>query len=283
MLIFKGNVVKVIKKINNNVAICKDKNDCELIAFGKGIGFPCMPYELNDLSLIDRTFYNLAPHLVCLLNEIPEEIIKVSVDIVDKARIHLHADFSEIFIFTLADHIFFAIKRSKDGIIVQTPLIYDLKHLYTKEIELAKWARRLICQRLAINLPIEEESNIAMHFINSQMMFKKNEEKLDMMRIIDTTTLIIENNLKIIIDRDDFNYARFISHLQYLLKRKNESSIVQLNDSIFNQVKEEYNEIYQCVLQITHYFEVSLNWFLNSDDMMYLILHINRLYNRREL
>lgn len=26
-----------IKKINNNVAVCKDGNGCELIAFGKGI------------------------------------------------------------------------------------------------------------------------------------------------------------------------------------------------------------------------------------------------------
>ena len=32
--------MKVVKKINNNVAICLDSNNCELVAFGKGIGFP---------------------------------------------------------------------------------------------------------------------------------------------------------------------------------------------------------------------------------------------------
>lgn len=42
--------MKIIKKINNNVAIGLDKNNQELIVFGKGIGFPKMPYEVDDLK-----------------------------------------------------------------------------------------------------------------------------------------------------------------------------------------------------------------------------------------
>ena len=45
--------MKVIKKINNNVALCLDGNQRELIAFGKGIGFKPIPYELTDLSVIE--------------------------------------------------------------------------------------------------------------------------------------------------------------------------------------------------------------------------------------
>ena len=33
----------VVKRINNNVAVCRDGNQRELIAFGKGIGFPRRP------------------------------------------------------------------------------------------------------------------------------------------------------------------------------------------------------------------------------------------------
>ena len=51
--------MKAIRKINNNVAICIDNNDKELIAFGKGIGFPKMPYEITDLSIIQMTFYRI--------------------------------------------------------------------------------------------------------------------------------------------------------------------------------------------------------------------------------
>ena len=34
--------MKVIKKINNNVVICLDHNNRELVAFGRGIGFPAL-------------------------------------------------------------------------------------------------------------------------------------------------------------------------------------------------------------------------------------------------
>ena len=61
----------VVKKINNNVAICRDGSQRELVAFGKGIGFPPTPYELTDLSKIDRTFYNVNSSYIPLLAEIP--------------------------------------------------------------------------------------------------------------------------------------------------------------------------------------------------------------------
>ena len=55
--------MKVIKNINNNVAICVDDNGHEVVAMGKGIGFSKPPYEV-DLSKIDRTYYSLDSHYV---------------------------------------------------------------------------------------------------------------------------------------------------------------------------------------------------------------------------
>lgn len=66
----------VLKKINNNVAICKDSNQQELVAFGKGIGFPPTPYVLTDLRKIERTFYNVSSQYISMLNDIPYEIIQ---------------------------------------------------------------------------------------------------------------------------------------------------------------------------------------------------------------
>ena len=51
--------MEVIKKLGNNAAICRDHSGRELIAIGLGIGFPKCPYILDDLSKIDRTFYNV--------------------------------------------------------------------------------------------------------------------------------------------------------------------------------------------------------------------------------
>ena len=44
--------MKVVRNINNNVAVCLDDQGHELIAIGKGIGFKKAPYEIS-LDQID--------------------------------------------------------------------------------------------------------------------------------------------------------------------------------------------------------------------------------------
>ncbi len=105
--------MKVYKKINNNVAFCYDANGHELIAIGKGIGFPSTPYELNDLSKIDRTFYDVDFNQLETLNDIPEEVLNVSLKILDLAQQEIKTCFNGNLLFTLADHINFAIERKK--------------------------------------------------------------------------------------------------------------------------------------------------------------------------
>ncbi len=52
-------IIKVIKKINNNVVFVLNNNNEEIIAVGKGLGFGKIPYELKDESLIERIYVNL--------------------------------------------------------------------------------------------------------------------------------------------------------------------------------------------------------------------------------
>lgn len=276
--------MRVIKKINNNVAVCVDSNNLELIAYGKGIGFPKMPYELDDLGLIDRTFYHVDAHTLQLFKEIPEDVMNVALLTADKAKTYLATNLSDSFVFTLADHLMFAIQRTTTNQIIQNPLFYDIKHLYRKELELAKWTRRLVYQRLGINLPVEEETNLSMHFINAQLLINKNDSQADAMRVVDEVTFIIEQQLSILIDRDAFNFARFTSHLQYLLKRKDQQAIVNPNNkNVFNQMNLDYPDVRLCALEITHYFKEKMNWELNDDEVMYLMMHINRLYSQTRL
>ena len=221
---------------------------------------------------------------MALFNEIPEEVLQVSIEIIDKAKTHLQTNLNDSFVFTFADYLHFAIKRCKEGIIIDNPLFYDLQHLYDKEMELAKWTRHFVYRRLFIRLPKEEEANIAMHFINAQMIAKKQDEESDLTRTIEDITSIIEDELFLLINRDDFNYARFIMHLQYLLKRKNKKITIQTSNlKMFKQMKKEFNEVYQCVLKIKYYFEQTLNWQLNDEELLYLMLHVNRFYSREGL
>ena len=63
--------MQVIKKLNNNFALCLDSNGVEMIAYGKGIGFPPTPYEVIDLNQIRRTFYDISSDYLGMMESLP--------------------------------------------------------------------------------------------------------------------------------------------------------------------------------------------------------------------
>ena len=274
--------MRVVKKINNNVALCLDNNDHELIAFGTGIGFPKVPYELTDLRKIERTFYGVDQSFIGVLETVDEAVLKVCLQIVDQAKQMLDTNLSSNVVFTLADHISFAIERMRKGIDVKIPMYYDLSHLYEKEVQVGKIARKMIRTELREYLPESEIYAIALHFINA-------EEKpggsmpYDSDRVISQITRIVEDYYEISIKKEDFNYSRFVSHLQYLLKRKDQKVVVSSeNKAMFKEMKEAFPDVYECVKDINKYFQDMLCCNLNEEELLYLMLHINRLCSRED-
>lgn len=275
--------MKVIKKINNNVVICLDHNNRELVAFGRGIGFPAAPYELDDLSKIDRTYYGVNSSYMGLVNEIPEEVFEVAAKIVDMAVNYIDCELSSNLVFTLADHINFAIERNQRNMNLRNPFLYDIRYFYEKEMDIGNLAVKMIRRYLKVSLPEEEAGNIALHFINAEALSEKENEFNVSDTVVEEVTYLIEKELNIRIKREDFNYSRFVSHLQYLMKRKDAvSSISSDNIKLYMEMKEEFPVIYQCVLKIRDYMEGKLDWELSEEELLYLILHVNRLYARED-
>lgn len=108
--------MQIFKKINNNVALARDAKGRELVVFGKGIGFPAMPYELNDLSSVQRTFYDVNEKYFELLREIPGEVFLVADDIAANAQDELDCSLSPNLTYALADHLNFAIQRCRTAL-----------------------------------------------------------------------------------------------------------------------------------------------------------------------
>ena len=107
--------MKVIKNINNNISLCLDSRNNEVVAFGKGIGFTKPPYDV-PLSKIDRTFYDVDEEQLAVLNRIPENVLEAAAEIVDLANEKMDNQFRENVVFTLADHIDFSVQRYRKNI-----------------------------------------------------------------------------------------------------------------------------------------------------------------------
>jgi len=276
--------MKVIKKINNNVAVCLDNNNQELIAFGNGIGFPKTPYILNDLSKVHRTYYGVDVRYWAFLKDIPEEMFRLSSKIVDEARNKINYEINSNFIFTLADHINFAIERFKKKIPIKTPFSYDIQHLYTTEVNLGKMALELIHKEVNVLLPKEEVYNIALHFINAKVNEKVSNSINNFEEVLIDITKIIEEDFSLEINKESFNFSRFVTHIQYLLKRGEKNiDLDSGNNKLLDSISKEFPTTYNCALKIKGHLNKKLSMSINDEEIIYLMLHLNRLYAREDL
>lgn len=274
--------MKVIKNINNNVSLCLDSNNNEVVAFGKGIGFTKPPYDV-PLSKVERTYYDIDPVYISMINDIPEEILDISTKVIDYTRSKLDNPVSSNIVFTLADHINFAIQRYEKNLNITLPIVHDIQHLFEIEMDIGLKTVELIKKQLKVYLPKEEASYIALHIINAESMNQnKKNEKMDKDHINEITR-IIEEFFDIRIDKDGFNYSRFVTHMHYLLKRgKNNEMIHSENFKIYESLKENYPETYECSQLVCKYFKNVLNTVLSEEECIYLMLHINRLCARED-
>ncbi len=144
--------MKVIKNINNNISLCLDSRNNEVVAFGKGIGFTKPPYDV-PLSKIDRTFYDVDEEQLAVLKRIPEDVLEAAAEIVDLANEKMDNQFRENVVFTLADHIDFSVQRYRKNINIKLPLLYEVRQLYPGESELGKQALDILKKRLKVSLP----------------------------------------------------------------------------------------------------------------------------------
>lgn len=270
--------MKCIKNINNNICLCLDSKGRDVIAFGKGIGFIKPPHDI-PLDKINRTFYNIKNSDFEALKDIPIEVINIAIDIIDKASLELDARYPSSAIFAMADHINFAIKREDENIYLDMPIIQDLKQLYPREMNYASNVLKYINNNLHVDLKPTEIGNLALHLINDREIPAKAVQ--DTTEIIEKCTQIVEKTIGIKIDRNSFNYSRFATHFDYMVKRVRESKQATLLDGdMYKMLINKYPINYDAVEQIQKFLLKNQKINLDDGEKLYLLIHINRLCDR---
>lgn len=273
----------VVKNINNNVALCLDSKGQEVVVFGKGVGFLKPPSEV-PLSKIQRTFYDLNHKFLPLLDDIPLDVIDFTSRQVAQIRGKLPYETNANLIMTLADHLAFAMTRAKKGIYTPMPSIYEMEQNYPVEVEIGRQIVKAMEQTFHVKLPKGEVQGVAMHFINASLGSPSSgqltaEEEYE--TILERMTQIVEHALQVTIRRDTFNYARFATHVQYLLKRvQADSPIDSDNLQMYASIRDEYKDVSACVDQIHEYLQRNWSIDLSEEEKLYLIMHINRVISQ---
>lgn len=275
--------MKLLRKINNNAAVAQDKRGREMVVLGKGVGFHTMPYELTDLSVVYRTFYDVDPQYYEMVSSLPEETLLAGADIVEQAEIMLNIELNPNLPFTLADHIAFANQREQQGIQLATPLSYDVKHLYPREYELGLRALETIRLRTGSSLPRAEAVSIALHIVNAELEGSDLHSTLTAVEVLNEVTAIVEEKLGVTLDRESYNYARFAMHIQFLVRRLSTGAAMeQGSGGMLTELSGEYPEVYACACDVAKDIEQKYGWHCSRDEVLYLMLHIYRVQSRKD-
>lgn len=270
----------VVKNINNNVSLCLDGNGKEVIVFGKGVGFIRPPAEV-PLGKIERTFYNVSSHYLSILNDVPQDILDFTARQMTLLRGKLPYETTANLTFVLADHLAFARERAKKGIYIPMPSVYEMETSWPLEMELGRAFVSAMEKEFGTKLPYGEAQAVAMHFINArstnvQESVVNIEARYE--EILEHTTRIIEEEMALTVRRDTFNYARFATHVQYLLRRIFEDkSIDSENIQMYQSIREEYEAASRCVDKIAAYLKENWKATLTEEEKLYLIMHVNRV------
>ncbi|MFT8459392.1 MAG: PRD domain-containing protein [Liquorilactobacillus ghanensis] len=282
--------MRIIKIFNNNVILAEDKNHEKKILSGKGIGYgKSKDDEIgidNRIELFVKESKNpeWMHSFLNLINEIPFEYILVTRKIINNAEANLRVKFNPFLLISLADHIYFAIFRSKKEIRTVVTMD-DVKHIYPAEYKVGIEALKIIEKYIKIKMHINEANFIAIHFVENELYPIDKKVELSNPIIenehINNLLTIIINNIgypmhSIVLDR-------LTIHLRFLLRRSfNKNSekdrSFEQDDNLYTDIKDKYPQLIESENLITEYFNNYCSYRISKSEKLYLLMHLHQIY-----
>ena len=272
--------MEISKVLNNNVAVVIENNE-EKIVMGRGICFKKKTGDTIAPETIDKVFYlhnqEVLSRFKELVADIPLEYLEIGEEIMDEARLSLGKALNDNIYISMVDHIYTAVIRAKDDILVKNALLWDIQRFYKEEYQIGKKALEIIEKKTGVLLPNDEAGFIALHIVNGQL----DEDVHDMYeitKIMQEIENIVRYHFKIEFNEESAYYYRFITHLKFFAQRLVEHKKPnQKEDDLLEVVQVKYANAYQCVEKIAIYIKNQYNYELYDEEKLYLTIHIHRV------
>lgn len=265
--------------------MAEDKNNNEVILMGKGIAFQKKTGDEVDKEKIQKRFIfdttELNQKFTQLFDEVPVKYLELTSSIVDMVQDNMDVELDPNIYIALTDHISYAVNRYKRDEKIKNVLLWEIKKFYPKEFKLALKALDMIQYETKVELEEDEAGYIAMHFVNAQHDGEEMNQTIAVTKIVEDILQIIEYHYQFKLDENSMNYMRFVTHIRYFARRLFSNDIAQTQDELlFEQIKERYPESFKCTLKVKRYIEEFYHISITREEMVYFMLHINRVCNR---
>ncbi|KAA8998231.1 PRD domain-containing protein [Affinibrenneria salicis] len=273
--------MKIKQILNNNVVSVLDAQGQELILTGCGLGFNSKIGQQVDESRIEKTFRlqdnAISARFKDLVDQVSLEVLQLTDDIVELAKAQLQQKLSEGIYVSLADHLNFALHCQQNGIRVENPLQWEVRHFYKEEYAVAERALERVFELLQVVLPESEACSIALHIVNAELNDNVGNMK-QITQLIYQVQNIVKYYFRVTLDESGSNYHRFITHVKFFAQRVIDGATLENDDGdLFNMVQQRYQKTFGCVEYINAFISKNYQHNMSNSEKLYLTIHIDNM------
>lgn len=268
---------KIIKILNHNAILVHDQVDNQtLLIMHTGIGFG---RKINDFIVVgemDQIYhiqdFSMSSKDQSILKKMNPLYLEISHDLLSLYQSEF-GSLDEGKLIPLADHIGFAIERIKSDITISNPFSNEIRLLYPQEWAIARQAREIIFNKLAVLINDDEIGYITLHLHASQEISKDHGFIVAM--IVNKSIRQIESQYNIIVDMNSLSYSRLMIHMKFMIARLNEDEILTLD--MEDYTKASIPTAYEVAKNIVDSMSEALGKNVPEIEIGYLAMHMDRI------
>ena len=270
------------KILNNNVVVIKNENCEEMIIMGRGIAYQRKVGDEVKEEEVDKVFrltnVDANHKFQELIADIPTEYVVFSEEIITYAKTKLGKKLNDTIYITLMDHVYSAIVRAKEGIMVKNALLWDIRRFYKDEYMVGMKALEKVKEQFGVELPEDEAGFIALHITNAELE-ESVQDMYQITKVMQEVTSIVKYVFNIEFDEESVYFYRFIIHLKFFAQRLTEQKTYddENDDELLDVIRMKYRNTYACVEKIASFIVDKYNYKLSNEEKLYLTIHIERV------
>lgn len=274
------------KRLNNNAVVALDDASGEHILVGRGLGFQIEVGAVVDESKVEKAFVlkdeSASQQLQKLLEAIPVGYVDVAERVYVYATDHLASPISDSVIVHLADHLFMAVERARQGMSIQNMMLPSIQRFYRDEYLVGRVAVDLASDAFGVQFTDDEAGFIALHLVNAQLGSGDSRTSLTKITtVVAEIERIVRLHFATDFDPESTEYRRFVTHCTFFAERLFQDSAHRTGSvgGALESIRASYPEADACVTTIGEFLNSTYQHPLTGEETLYLTIHIAHMIN----
>lgn len=211
---------------------------------------------------------------------IPEEYFSFTGSMLERVENRLQCIFNGNLLVHLADHIYSAVQRSREGVKINNALLLDMEQYYPEEYRAAAEMVEEVNRNFGAHLGADEAGFITFHFLEAELELKNALTEIkEITDILNQALKIVKDYFQLEYDTGSLGYARFLIHLKFLAQRVVRHIPVtdSVDEDLLEMIRTKYRREADCARLITAYIREKFDFNPSGFEILYLTIHIVRI------